>query len=119
MEYLKDINLDIDKYDNCLARQQAVDLENKLSSIYITVKKMVTDLEGTEKAHEKTVWIINSYLNYLMDLQLPDMKFRDNCFKPSHGKAVLWMDLIYFLNRLSAEEMELFEILEKIKKSYA
>jgi len=118
MEYLKDIKLDTDEYGDRLAHQQVLNLENKLLSVYKAVKKLITELEGAENAHEKTVWVINSYLDYLKNLQLPDIKVQDNCLKPVHGKAVLWMDLIYFLNKLSAEDMELFEILEKIKKSY-
>lgn len=81
MEYLKDIKLDTDEYGDRLAHQQVLNLENKLLSVYKAVKKLITELEGAENAHEKTVWVINSYLDYLKNLQLPDIKVQDNCLK--------------------------------------
>lgn len=79
MEYLKDINLDIDEYGDCLPRQHDVNFKNKLQSVYTMVK-------GLKKVHEKTVWIISSCLSRLKDLLLPDMMVRDNHLKPLCGK---------------------------------
>ena len=117
-ELLEDINSYIDQYRSELAKQQAKSILNNLSFIYYKTKSLIIELEGVENSHEKTITIIKNYLEYLKDFNLLDTNGSKDVWKPL-GKSVWWIDLVYFLNRSDNEfEIELNEIINKIKNSY-
>ena len=114
-ELLEDINSYIDQYKSELAKQQAKSILNNLSFIYYKTK---SQLEGVENCHEKTITIIKNYLEHLKDFKLADMNESKGYWK-TLGNQVLWLALIYFLNRSGNEfEVELNDVIKKIKNSY-
>lgn len=117
-ELLEDINSYIDQYRSELAKQQAKSILNNLSFIYCKVKILIIELEGVENCHKKAITIIKNYLKYLKDFNLLDTNGSKDVWKPL-GKSVWWIDLVYFLNRSGNEfEVELDDLINKIKNSY-
>ena len=114
----EEINKYIGKYESELAKQQAKSILNNLSFIYCKVKILIIELEGVENCHKKAITIIKNYLKYLKDFNLLDTSGSKDVWKPL-GKSVWWIDLVYFLNKSDNEfEIELNEIINKIKNSY-